>query len=91
MQILRNVAFFMFVNVFFHHFGSNFVCFERRMRHLRGILGNLYRERRKMWGEMRETHELFLRGVWAERLENGLCNFVKISTCRKPENTRHIF
>lgn len=36
MQILRNVANFMFVNVFLYHFGSNFVRFERKKCHLCG-------------------------------------------------------
>ncbi len=91
MQILRNVANFMFVNVFLYHFGSNFVRFERKKCHLCGAVWNMCRAERKKWGEMWETHEFFRRGIWAERLEKCFCNFVEISTWQKPENTRHIF
>lgn len=38
MQILRNAANFMFVNVFLYHFGSNFVRFERKKCHLCGAV-----------------------------------------------------
>ncbi len=52
MQILRNVANFMFVNVFLYHFGSNFVRFERKKCHLCGTVWNMCRAERKKWGEM---------------------------------------
>lgn len=80
MQILRNAANFMFVNVFLYHFGSNFVRFEHNKCHLCGAVWNMCRAERKKWGEMWETHEFFRRGIWAERLEKRFCNFMEIST-----------
>ena len=59
MQILRNAANFMFVNVFLYHFGSNFVRFERKKCHLCGTVWNMCRAERKKWGEMWETHDFF--------------------------------
>lgn len=47
MQILRNAANFMFVNVFLYHFGSNFVRFERKKCHLCGTVWNMCRAERK--------------------------------------------
>lgn len=52
MQILRNVANFMFVNVLLYHFGSNIVRFERKKCHLYGTVWNMCRAERKKWGEM---------------------------------------
>ena len=90
MQILRNAANFMFVNVFLYHFGSNFVRFERKKCHLCGTVWNMCRAERKKWGEMWETHEFFRRGIWAERLEKRFCNFVEISTWQKPEILKYM-
>lgn len=77
MQILRNAANFMFVNVFLYHFGSNFVRFERKKCHLCGTVWNMCRAERKKWGEMWETHEFFRRAMPSAEFS------LKVRLCRQ--------